>query len=174
MSSMRKFVVSGLVSLVGWSVVVPGAMASLTGNVDYVCYAELPGGSVLNLEHLCAPNNRRRSTSVDNGIINLRRGNDQLLREMQNLQAAIDSARTEQERNALRRQFEERLPYSDRVRQLQERDSALRQQLRNTTNEAQRRSLTRQRDALRQQIRNDPSHQAIRRARSEVFQDMNR
>jgi hypothetical protein len=160
------------------TVVAPVAMATTPGTapkmVDHACYVELSSGSVINLEHLCGTTTRRQAEPATPGIIDLRRGSRQLLTEMQQLQASLDAARTERERIALQRQFEDRLPYSDQVRQLQAQERNLRQQLRGTTNEAQRRTLSRQIDSVRQQIRQDPSHRAIRQARSQAFQELNR
>lgn len=179
MSCFHNLSIISLSSLIGLTVLSPVALATTPVNssrmVDHVCYMELFDGSVVNLGHLCGTTTRRQAEqAADPGIINLRRGNEQLLTEMQQLQAALRLAHTDQERTALRQQFEERLPYSDRVRQLQEQERTLRQQLRGTNNPAEQQRLTRQVNRLRQQIRQDPSHQAVRQSRSQVFQQLNR
>jgi predicted RNase H-like nuclease (RuvC/YqgF family) len=93
---------------------------------------------------------------------------------MQQLQAALRSARTAEERAAIRQQFEDRMPYSNRVRQLQEQAQSLQQQLQQTSSESARRTLARRIDGINQQIRQDSSYQTVSRARNEVFQQMNR
>jgi len=174
MSRFQTLSMGGLVGLLGWAVLVPSAMASPSGMVDHLCYMELPNGSVVNLDHLCNGGSRRRASPTDTGVISLRRGTDQLLTEMQQLQAALRSARTAEERAAIRQQFEDRMPYSNRVRQLQEQAQSLQQQLQQTSSESARRTLARRIDGINQQIRQDSSYQTVSRARNEVFQQMNR
>jgi len=177
MAYFHKLALSSLSGLLGLtaltSIALANPSASTEGMVDHVCFMELSGGSVVNLEHLCGPSSYRSMGRFAPGSIDLSGGDSPLTAEMQQLRTALSQARNSREIAALREGFNSRLPYSNRVRNLQAQERNLLWRLEDTSTQSRRDEIARQINDVRRQIRQDPSYQAVRQARNQAYGELN-
>jgi hypothetical protein len=136
-----------------------------------ICYVELSGKSMMNLDQLCGVGKDKSNTidlSVDadnDGIP------DQLLAEMQKFRKVIDGAKSSEEYQSAYQRLEDRLPYSSNVKRLQAQQRQLQKQLENGKFDENSYSKL---SALQEKIYKDPSYTKIQEAMSKVYRKINR
>jgi hypothetical protein len=151
----------------------PRRSAPIVYNDKPICYAEMTGKGMVNLDKLCGVNNQKKKV-IDLSVDADRDGvPDQLLALMRNFNKAMSTAKTPQEYETALQTMESSLPYSDSVKRLQEQQRAIQKQLGNIQNDVQGQALYRQLDSIQQQIFKDPTYRQIQDAMSKVYSKLN-
>jgi hypothetical protein len=149
----------------------PAAIANVVADKP-LCYAEMTGKGMVNLEKLCGVGLKKSvvDLSVDadgDGVP------DQLLAVMKTFNQAMSSAKTPQEYEVALQRLENQLPYSDNVKRLQAQQRELQKQLGTGGNDAQNQALYKRLDNVQQQIFQDPSYTKVQEAMSKVYSKLN-
>ncbi|MBE9029903.1 hypothetical protein IQ266_09205 [filamentous cyanobacterium LEGE 11480] len=181
---MRRFPIQLFSTLSMLTILMAIAPSSLAANrsprriaaVDQpICYVQLAGQSMLNLNGLCGVGTPKSS----GGVIDLSLDADgdgvpdQLLAEMKKFRAEMSQAKSSADYRAALQKLESRLPYSDNVKQLQAEQRALQKQLQNRTGGGQNREIYRKLSSIQSKIYKDPSYTKVQKQMSKVYRKLN-
>jgi 16S rRNA C967 or C1407 C5-methylase (RsmB/RsmF family) len=135
-----------------------------------LCYVQLRGQGLINLEQLCGIRSQQQQQVIDLNQDTNRDGvPDELLAIMRQFDQAMKTARSSQEYEAALQRLEKQLPYSDSVKRLQAQQRSVQQQLANVKTDSQAQTLYRQLDNIMQQMYKDSSYIKVQEAMGKVY-----